>query len=94
MWTARIFASLIFAGVFFLLWFLIHLIHELPFSARRLETGRSKPPTEHRLELQNHWLAVGSIAEEIKIHSTWRYGVAKTSAAEQEPSCGTSSLYL
>ena len=95
MLTARIFAGIVFAGVIFLLWFLIQLLREHPFRSHRI---RSVRPVEYvamnPLQLQSEWAAVKRKDDRITLHSIWRYGANHTTEVEKgEPSCGISSSY-
>jgi hypothetical protein len=96
MWTARIFAGIVFAGIAFLLWFLVQLLREQPFRSHRIQLVR---PADHaalnQLQLQSEWAAVKREADTVTLHSVWRYGVNYTTESEKgEPSCRISSSYL
>ena len=95
MLTARIFAGIVFAGIIFLLWFLIQLLREQPFRSHRIRTVR---PADYAamnpLQLQSEWAAVKREDNGITLHSIWRYGANHTTEVEKgEPSCGISSSY-
>jgi hypothetical protein len=93
MWTAGIFAGIIFAGIVFLLSFLIHLLREHPFRASRrrvvrpVGNGAVSP-----LQLQSEWAAVKREDDAVTLHSVWRYSANQTNQIPKgEPSCGISS---
>ena len=95
MLTARIFAGIVFAGIIFLLWFLIQLLREQPFRSHRIRPVR---PADYAamnpLQLQSEWTAVMREDDGVTLHSIWRYGANHTTEIEKgEPSCGTSSSY-
>jgi hypothetical protein len=95
MWTARIFAGVVFAGVVFLLWFLVQLLRERPFRPRRVRLIRPLGyAAMHQLQLQSEWAGVKREDDAVTLHSVWRYGLNQTTDIEkEEPSCGISSSY-
>jgi hypothetical protein len=95
MWTARIFAGIVFVGVIFLLWFLVQLLREQPFRSHRIRLVRPADfAVMNPLRLQSEWDAVKREDETVTLHSIWRYGVNHTANVEKgEPSCGISSSY-
>ena len=95
MLTARIFAGIVFAGIIFLLWFLIQLLREQPFRSHRI---RSVRPADYAamnpLQLQSEWAAVKREGDRVTLHSIWRYASNRTTEVEKgEPSCAISSSY-
>jgi hypothetical protein len=93
MWTARIFAGIVFAGVVFLLWFLLQLLREVRFRPRRVRLIRPLDYYVNRLRLESEWAMVKREDDTVTLH--WRYGVSHSIEDEKgEPSRGISSPYL
>ncbi len=95
MWTVEIFAGIIFAGIIFLLWFLVQLFREHPFRSGHVIQIRPIGSTNGKpLQLQSDWAAVRREPNAVTLHSIWRYGVSHVTEVEKgEPSCGISSSY-
>lgn len=95
MWIAGIFAAVAFAGILFLLWFLVQLLREQPFQSRQIQLIRSLDYAAlNPLQLHSEWAVVKRDSHALTLHSIWRYGVNQTLQVEKGgPSCGISSSY-
>ena len=90
MWTAGIFAGIAFAGIAFLLWFLVHLLREQPPRPRGIQVVRPLGNVAlNPFQLQGEWAAIKREKAVVTMHSVWRYGMNYSAEIQKgDVSCG------
>jgi hypothetical protein len=87
MWTARIFFTIVFSGIGFMLWFLFGLFREERAHALRHARSVSAAQNPPKLRLRNQATTMQQEHNAVTLRLVSWFG-AERAPAEEEPSCG------